>query len=85
MVAKAVGEKSDDRLREAITQLSELKLVNLAVRAGKAHRLKTISCLLINRYRVLQRDLLNLRENTNFTKQNHIDMFMELIHTVESY
>jgi hypothetical protein len=84
-VGEAVRRKADDRLQRAIAKLSELKFVNLAVDAWMVYRLKTIPCLLVNPYHVSHPVLLELRENENFTKQDYIGLFADLIEKVGSY
>jgi hypothetical protein len=84
-MTEVIRERGDAKFAEAIVQLSEVRFANLVVDAGTMHTLKTIVCLLTNQHYPIQRVLLALRENTNFTADDYVTLFVELFSSIEQY
>jgi hypothetical protein len=77
-IATWIHKRGDDSLNKAMNALEDVHFVNLVLDSGTVYSLKSIPCLLTNPYHIESPILLDLRENTNFTKQDYLQLFRDL-------
>jgi hypothetical protein len=77
-IAEWLTKKGDELFTQAARRLRRIRFVNLVADAGTVHKLKSIPCLLSNPHCADPPVLLELFENTNFTKQQYQELFITL-------
>jgi hypothetical protein len=84
-MTQTIREGGDAQFGEAMVQFSEIRFANLVVDTGTVHSLKINVSLLTDSHYPIQPVVLTLRENANFTTDEHATLFVELFLCLEQY